>query len=204
MAPALTHFRDVVLRDGKLAPEIWGRVVWVVHCQHHHADRDGAIYIDFPGFNRFNLGFVCRLFGTENALEEMAEQLQPLADYGFISLKAIAPAPEEVSEYALVRRPKRRSPAQKKRSRKREAEKALKEGKPLPTYESEPLGERRKAGEHDIQMMSTSQHTRFKFRLARTVVSADEARNIANSPRSGVGYGVGIPVPIIHTQEEDA
>lgn len=197
-----SHYQDVVLRDGGLAKEIWGRVLWIVHGNCAKADTiEDACRADFPGYDRRGFGFVCRLYGSERTLAEVTDGLAPLEHYDFIGIQPRQPVPEDTDQWAVMYRAKVRGPARERRHQKRAAARALRNGEPIPEMKDPAPSSKvqRRTPAHAVSMLSMSDgNQEFPLLLTREVIDRkSEADVLAVVPRSGTNYGIGIPVPLI-------
>lgn len=197
MLAALTHYQDVVLRHGSLAPEIWGRVVYAIHLQ----PKNRPCFVDFPGFCQKGMGFVARLYGTPEHLSEVVQRIQPLAQHNFIGIQDTLPVPplDDAAEWGLTLRDKATHTARERRHQKRAIERALKAGETLPEFSApKPMPLEQCAHPRSyIKMMSASTQTQFPLLIRRKVVSSEEAKALLANPRGAGSYGLGTPVPLI-------
>lgn len=201
MHTALTHYQDVVLRHGSLAPEIWGRVVYAIHLQ----PQERPCFLDFPGFCDKGMGFVARLYGTGEHLADVIQRIQPLAQHDLISIEDVTALPEidDATEFGVTFRAKATHSARERRHQKRAVARALKAGDPLPEFSAPkpmPVSQCRYPRSY-IKMMSASTQTLFPLLIRRKVVPSDQAIALMNTPRAGSSYGLGVPVPLIRHAE---
>lgn len=201
MHPALTHYQDVVLRHGSLAPEIWGRVVYAIHLQ----PKERPCFIDFPGFCDRGMGFVARLYGTAEHLSDLIHRIQPLAQHDLIGIEDMSEIPQidDSTMWGVTLRAKATHSARERRHQKRAVARALKAGEPLPEFSEPkpmPLDECRYPRNY-IKMMSSSTKTLFPLLIRRKVVFSDQAKTLLADPPGAKSYGLGVPVPLIGSTE---
>lgn len=189
--PHLTHYQDVVIRDGALLRELMGRIVWANH------DAGQICVVDFPGLSPSGLGFVARLFGDEEAVLALRQKLQPLADHKLVGLPTTLAVPATVTQWGVTYRSnQRRSPSRERRHRARAAKRAQQAGLPAPEWSEPPQGRAFANNEHSIRMQSkTSGGEVFPMAISRMIIR--DSSVAATTRLAGKSYGLGMPVPVI-------
>lgn len=191
-----THYQNLLLRDGNLTAELWGRVVWIVHGICHQAQTpEHACRIDFPGLNALGIGFMARLYGSPSAIQSVVDAIQPLITHDLLSVQAMRPVPESPQTWAVSYRRKEITASKLRRMLRRRRH------DDPGTFSEDDIEaivqSHRNRPSHRIQMVSTSKQTRFNMDIERQLVTSNEAQRLADTPKAGANYGLGYPVPII-------
>ncbi|CAM3864664.1 type I-F CRISPR-associated endoribonuclease Cas6/Csy4 [Vreelandella rituensis] len=196
----MSHYLDIVIRDGALAAELHGRLLWIVH-QLRSASEPHHIGVDFPGYHSHGMGFSFRAFAEPMALARIVAMATKLEDIGLIGIQSIRPVPENVTEYVVCSRLAKGDSRKYSPSRlQRYARRAIARGEAPPDLPQTATGGIRAENQYPhprqfVVMASQSSSSPENYTLAISRTPARSSDNATVGP--GAAYGLGIPVPLV-------
>lgn len=193
------EYLNLYLRDGRLAPELYGRLLW---CIHGLRDRGHDIRADFPHIQYHGLGYHLRAFGCHDDLIRLSEMAVPLEELDLVHFGQIELTPETTAWAVSYRRSQGDSRRYSPSRARRLARRARERGESMPQQRLNAQGGiqpgvRKGNPSHIVWMKSASSpHDRqFSIAIARQAVPGPHALPKDRDYWAGTGYGLGFVVP---------
>lgn len=177
----LTHYVDLMIREGSVAHELHARMFLAVHQRVAAGDALAAAWPDWRG-QPGEFGLVFRVFGNEVQLASYLGVVAPLVAAGLVRAYPVLPVPDRPATVRFLRDRShdKLSPAAARRLTRRAAARGE-------AWQSTQQGKPRDAGDHYLDIPSTSQQQMFRFYIRRDRAS--------DGDRGGASYGLGHALP---------
>lgn len=172
-----SHYVDVMLRTPEIEHDLYARLLTTAHFRIKAGD---ALAIAWPDWknNHGDFGFLFRIFGLNQELDEYVKEIRPLQDAELIRVFPILAVPDVKKRVAFCRDRSfdRFSPTSARRLTRRAEERgAVFTPKPVPQKKS-----------HFLSMHSYSGNTQFNMFIRREVCDVD----LSGGHQYGLGYAV--------------
>lgn len=173
-----THYVDIMIRMPEVSRDLHARLIMLVHASNGTGNKLAVTWPDWkPALGEF--GFLCRVFGEQEKLEQFLISLKPLLDREMVRVYPIAlvPAVTQRVVFARDRRYDKFGPSAFNRLAKRAAQRGT-------TFNPKECADLKL---HSLKIQSSSTSQEFHLFVRREAAATDR--------QGGHEYGLGIALP---------